>query len=53
VSIATRSAEVPAFEHDRLRAAFETLKHEKEQIEAEYARTLEQLKLQALQDPKE
>jgi len=49
VSIATRSEEVPAFEHDRLRAAFETLKREKEQIEAEHARTLEQLKLQALQ----
>lgn len=53
VSIATRGEEVPAFEHDRLRAAFETLKREKEQVEADYARTLEQLKLQALQNPDE
>lgn len=52
VSIATRSGEVPAFEHDRLRAAFENLQSEKEKLEADYARTLEQLKLQALQDPK-
>jgi DNA repair exonuclease SbcCD ATPase subunit len=51
VSIATRSEEVPAFEHDRLRAAFENLQREKEKLEADYARTLEQLKLQALQDP--
>jgi DNA repair exonuclease SbcCD ATPase subunit len=51
VSIATRSEEVPAFEYDRLRAAFETLKRDKERLEADYARTLEQAKLQALQDP--
>jgi len=51
VSIATRSGEVPAVEHDRLRAAFETLKREKEQLEADYARTLEQQKLQALKIP--
>jgi hypothetical protein len=53
VSIATRSEEVPAFEHDRLRAAFETLKREKEQLEADYARTLEQMKLQALKTPED
>jgi hypothetical protein len=52
VSIATRTEEVPAVEHDRLRAAFETLKHEKEQIEADYARTLEQVKLHNLKPPR-
>jgi septal ring factor EnvC (AmiA/AmiB activator) len=50
VSIATRAAEVPGVEHDRLRLAYEQLQKDKEEIEAEYARTLEQLKLQNLQD---
>jgi hypothetical protein len=49
VSIATRSEEVPAVEHDRLRVAYEQLKKDKERLETEYARTLEQLKLKNLQ----
>jgi hypothetical protein len=53
VSIATRSEEVPAVEHDRLRAAFEMLKREKDQLEADYARMLEQIKLQNLAPPED
>lgn len=53
VSIATRSEEVPAVEHDRLRAAFEILKRDKEQLEADNARMLEQIKLQNLAPPDE
>lgn len=53
VSIATRSGEVPAVEHDRLRAAFEVLKREKEQLEADNARMLEQIKLRNLAPPEE
>jgi hypothetical protein len=50
VSIASRNTDVPSVEHDRLRAAHDKLKREKEELEAEFARARQELQLLKLRD---
>lgn len=45
VSIASRNTDVPSVEHDRLRAAYDKLKREKDDLETEFARARQELQL--------